>query len=128
MTTEESKLAQAVDSAVDCQNVPSMTDWLQADLDEGETECRPCVIGINGSWYIEELKEKGLPEVAARLENLEQNGEVEALRLAQEMDSIKEDVDQSVRERLKELDCTVQVNAKDLNLEMEAEDGSGDKE
>ena len=71
--------------------------------------CRPCMIGVTASWYVDELKERGLEEMASQFETsaMEADNPEAVGRL---MDDVKEKVPEPVKCRLIEFDCTTQLN------------------
>jgi hypothetical protein len=97
----------------DCKaNLKPMQEWVKVKDPEGKV-CKPCMMGPVVQWYRDELKEKGQQEIVDDLEktvtNLEGNEEEVALTIAQELDTIKESVDEPLRERLKDFDCAIQA-------------------
>lgn len=93
-----------------CQDKPSMKEWIEKEVDTEEV-CKPCVLPVVTAWYIETLDENGLPDKARQLEQFSNQENLTPLQLAEELDSIKEQVDPNLRNRFRELDCSVQVNA-----------------
>lgn len=95
-----------------------MEEWVK----EGKAkECRPCLLGPVAQWYTEELKEKGHPEMAQKVEELADNTDIEnpeqVLTFCQELDKIKETVEVPLRERLEEFDCEAQAFDPDAAIE-----------
>lgn len=106
---EEYKLPEA------CANVKPMTEWIE--LPEEDGTCRPCILPIALAWYTQELEEAGHHDLAAQLQEVEGIDNLTPLQVAEKLDKIKDSVDSSLRTRLQELDCTVQVNAQTLSIE-----------
>ena len=106
MSTQKYVLPEA------CQDTPSMQAWLEADsATDQDAACKPCVLPVVTQWYLEELAETGRSEMAVALEQMTKAEDIDPLKLAQELDNIKERVDPNFRNRLRELDCSLQVNA-----------------
>ena len=103
-----------------CQAAPSLEDWLQAE--DPDTTCKPCVLPVALQWYVETLDENGLAEMARGLETSAKSPTIDPLTLAQELDTIKARVDPNLRNRLRELDCTLQVNAAGISKEIGEEE------
>jgi hypothetical protein len=95
-------------------------------MQENENTCAPCVLPVALTWYWEALEEHGRPELGAELRQLADGPEITALQLAQKLDKIKDAVTGGLRSYLKELDCTLQVNAN--NLIEEDSSGSNNQE
>lgn len=80
-----------------------MKDWVE---EADPAVCRPCALGPILSWYVSELQEQGYQEHADKLTGLvESAGPSE---ICGTMDSIKDEVAEPTRERLREFDCAVQ--------------------
>ncbi len=79
-----------------------MEAWLQEPDDK---KCRSCMLAPVTSWYYEELKEQGKPELAAEVEKATEG---DTLTLCKVLDNIKGKVEEPLRERLKEFDCLAQ--------------------
>jgi hypothetical protein len=104
------------DGETDFTCTPKLVDWLEeADVDDG---CRPCAIPFAVPWYVDELNEAGLPELASEVSALADDPDVTPLQTAEKLDSIKAAVDEGLATRLQEFDCTVQVNAIGLETEV----------
>ena len=103
-----------------CLDRPSLATWLTEEGVEEDEACRPCVLPLVGKWYSEELRENGLGQEAEALDEFMERDDVDPLKLAEKLDSIKEMVDPNMVNRLKELDCEVQTNADNLT---EVQDG-----
>lgn len=117
VTVEEPVAEPVSDGETDFTCTPKMVDWLEEEeVDDG---CRPCAVPFAVPWYVDELKEAGLPELASEVSALADDPDVTPLQTAQKLDSIKAAVDEGLATRLQELDCTVQVNAIGLETEVE---------
>lgn len=92
-----------------CPNLQPMAEWIK-----GETPgtCRPCILAPVIQWYYEELKEKGLEEIAADLETeaeaLEEDNVEQIIALCVDLDEIKTLVPEEVRKKLEQFDCAIQ--------------------
>uniref|UniRef100_A0A6M3LZE0 Uncharacterized protein n=1 Tax=viral metagenome TaxID=1070528 RepID=A0A6M3LZE0_9ZZZZ len=84
-----------------------MATWVQEPDPKGI--CRECLLAPVLQWYREELNEKGHTEFVNELDKIAHAAEVLPLQLCQEFDKIKSEVEESLRERLEEFDCTVQA-------------------
>ena len=86
-----------------------MKDWIAADQNPEDSEaCRPCAIPVTLAWYVGELREKGYPDTASKLEGIGLTSD--PLTLAEAMDRIKDEVKPEVRDRLAGFDATTQAN------------------
>ncbi len=95
----------------ECANVPSLEDWVnQAD----DLTCKPCVLPIALGWYADALEQHGEPTRAAELREVMNGPDIPVLQLAQQLDRIKAEVTGGLRTYLKEMDCTLQLNAESL--------------
>jgi hypothetical protein len=92
-------------------NPVSMEEWLAQDDPEA---CRPCVIPLLTAWYVEELAENGLVVQSAELKAFAEQPDIAPMQLAERLDTIKTTTHPNLVNRLKELDCEVQVNAQAL--------------
>jgi hypothetical protein len=61
-------------------------------------------------WYVSELEESGDRTQSERIKKLAEDPNVSPEQLAAELDNIKNSVREPMKARLKEFDCTVQVN------------------
>lgn len=93
-----------------CANTVSMVDWLKAPVADPEEECRPCALPVVCSWYEDELKEQGKTKLAAELAALRESEGVTPEMIAEELDKIKSNLKGELKERLKEFDCSCQLN------------------
>lgn len=100
-----------------CDNVVSMSEWIQNDKPDGF--CRPCILPVTIGWYIDELQSRGQAQRASDLELRALDEGAEPLQLADLLDKIKHDVDDQTRARLLEFDCATQNNG----LEEDNDDG-----
>jgi hypothetical protein len=87
-----------------CPNLKPMTEWLKEDT----KECRPCLLAPVVEWYYEELNERGYKEIATGLKEVGEKGSPEEIGAI--LDLIKQEVDDDVKARLEEFDCSAQVN------------------
>ncbi len=86
-----------------------MTEWVKVP-DTGN--CRPCTLAPVVQWYWSELKEKGRDDIATRLEQkvegMDDENAEQMTQVCEELDAIKAEVDEPLRQRLLEFDCEVQ--------------------
>ena len=101
-----------------------MSKWIAEKNQEG---CKPCVLTPVVQWYWEELKERGYTDHAKRIESLaeklDEDNPEQIKGLCQELDRIKQEVPESVSERLKDFDCEVQ-SVDLIGLEKEVQSGA----
>ena len=100
---------EAIPSDYKCEcelPLKSMEDWIKGEEKDGE--CRPCTLGPVTQWYVDVLKENGHPDKATEIEQMVKDDSLEPLTLCQKLDTIKEEVEPSIRERLKDFDCSAQ--------------------
>lgn len=84
--------------------IKPMADWVGEEDPDGL--CRSCILGPVVQWYRDELQEQGQQELA---ENLVASIESDdAVKICKEMDDIKEQVDEELKDRLLEFDCSIQ--------------------
>ena len=100
---------QPYELSEDCRSAPSMADWF-----EQTDNCSPCILSVAVPWYVEALEENGEPSEASALSRFAQDQQNGPLKVAQEMDRVKARVGPGLSTYLKELDCTIQVNAAEL--------------
>ncbi len=92
-----------------CPNLQPMAEWIK-----GETPgtCRPCTLTPVVQWYWEELKERGLTDIAAELEAevgvLEEDNVEQVMAICKDLDEIKANAPEELRKRLEEFDCAIQ--------------------
>lgn len=99
------------DKAQECK-CPVPLQPMEAWIEGGEEEeCRPCMLGPVVQWYESELREQGSPDLADDLVRAAQ--EATPAALARKLDTIKEKVGDSLRERLREFDCAAQTEELD---------------
>lgn len=87
----------------DCTNTKKMQEWIQ---EPDEANCRPCMLAPVASWYHQELTDQGRTELADELKASTEN---DPLTICGVLDSIKDRVEEPLRERLKEFDCLAQT-------------------
>jgi hypothetical protein len=92
----------------ECANVPTLEEWVNQ---EGDVTCKPCVLPIALGWYADALEEHGEAARAAELRQIMEGPDIPVLQLAQQLDRIKAEVTGGLRTYLKEMDCTLQLNA-----------------
>ena len=90
----------------------TMEEWIrEPDPHKDDPKfCRPCRLGVIGSWYFNELKEQGHPDLAATIEQIgtdEEDPDM-PLTLCKQFDIIKAVVEEPLRERLKDFDNATQ--------------------
>jgi hypothetical protein len=84
-----------------------MKDWVQETDPE---KCRSCMLGPVVQWYEETLREQGEVSLAIELvDNALNNKEATPLTICEQLDKIKAAVGESLRERLKDFDCSAQT-------------------
>jgi len=84
-----------------------MADWIQEEDPKGI--CRECLLAPVLQWYREELVEKGYSKFTAELDTIARAAETLPLQLCENLDKIKSEVEESLRERLEEFDCAAQT-------------------
>jgi len=84
-----------------------MAQWVQEEDPRGI--CRECLLGPILQWYREELNEKGYSKFIEELDTIARAAEVLPLQLCEELDKIKSEVEEPLRERLEEFDCAAQA-------------------
>ena len=84
-----------------------MKDWIEEEDPKGV--CRSCLLPPVLQWYRDELNEKGYPKFVNQLDEIAHAADVLPLQLCEKFDTIKEAVEESLRERLKEFDCAAQA-------------------
>ena len=84
-----------------------MKDWVQEPDPRGI--CRECLLPPVLQWYRDELKSKGHMNFVTDLDKIARAAEVLPLQLCEKLDKIKGEVEESLRERLKEFDCAAQT-------------------
>ena len=84
-----------------------MAVWIKEEDPRGL--CRECLLAPVLQWYRDELNGKGYTTFVGELDDLEKKAELLPLQLCEELDKIKSGVEESLRERLEEFDCTAQV-------------------
>ena len=99
----------------ECAATPSLAEWVETVEDD---VCAPCVLPVALTWYWEALEEHDRPELGAELRALADGPDITTLALAKRLDQVKEQVTGGLRSYLKELDCTLQVNAKGISKEV----------
>jgi hypothetical protein len=97
------------DFKCDCPiEIKPMAEWIQ----EETKNCRPCMLGPSLQCYISELEENGVKDKATKLKEVAENED--PLTVCQTMDKIKQEVENPLRERLKEFDCATQINGQNI--------------
>ena len=89
-----------------CANTLPLTEWVKRP---GKI-CRPCTLPLLTSWYVSELEEAGDRLNSNRLKQLAENPDVTPDQLAAELDNVKNSVSKPMKDRLREFDCSIQVN------------------
>jgi len=84
-----------------------MATWISEEDPQGI--CRECLLAPVLQWYRDELNDKGYSTFVEELDRLEKKAELLPLQLCEEFDKIKGDVEESLRERLEEFDCSAQA-------------------
>jgi len=91
----------------ECENTQPMGQWVRGGK-------RKCFMGVILDWYVGELDENGKAEEVAKIRQMVEKGDVSPEEVADELDAIKERADPGLRARLRELDCSLQVNEKSV--------------
>lgn len=102
-----------------CANVKPMEKWVSEP--STDTECRPCLLGPVAQWYRDELVERGHSDMANRIGTLVKRSDLTPEELCRELDHIKQEVPEELRQRLLDFDCSAQCYTK--NQEKEETDG-----
>ena len=91
----------------------TMEEWIRQDdpLKDDPKHCRPCRLGVTANWYFNELQEKGHRDLAAVIDQITTRVEDPdmPLILCRGFDIIKDVVEEPLRERLKDFDCSTQA-------------------
>jgi len=82
------------------KNVKSIEDWVKGETKE---HCNSCLIGPLASTYLGVLEKAGNKSLAARLKKIFNDGDV--LTICKELDIIKNEVGDSLRIELLDIDC-----------------------
>jgi hypothetical protein len=87
-----------------------MAEWIKTPSVNGN--CKPCFLGPVSQWYVTELEERGLSDLAKDLTNFIETHDFEdgVEEICKQFDKIKEVAEDSLRERLLDFDCEVQVD------------------
>lgn len=114
MTTEDI-VEEKVEKEDPCACIISMAAW----IGEGDTEeeCRSCLLAPVTQWYRDELKERGLGDLAKELETMAESSQ--PLEVAQKLDEIRDKVPEEIRNRLKDFDCAAQVHIEEPKNEQQ---------
>ena len=84
-----------------------MAVWVQEEDPKGI--CRECLLAPVLQWYREALNEKGYNKFTEELNSIARAAEVLPLQLCEELDKIKSEVEEPLRERLEGFDCAAQA-------------------
>ena len=103
MTTEDIVKEEQEDP---CACITTMSEWMAKG--DTEEECRSCLLAPVTQWYRDELKERGLGDLAQELETMAETSQ--PLEVAQKLDEIRDKVPEEVKNRLKDFDCAAQVH------------------
>lgn len=110
MTTEDIKVKPEVKVEEEpedpCACITTMSEWMAKG--DTEEECRSCLLLPVTQWYRDELKERGLDDLAKELEAAAETSQ--PLELAQKLDEIKDKVPEEVSTRLRDFNCAAQVH------------------
>jgi hypothetical protein len=79
-----------------------MEEWIGEDA----SFCRPCILPVNISWYKDELKARGLTDLAGKIEQAQDTQD--PAQVCKVMDEVKGQVPNDLRYRLLEFDCATQ--------------------
>lgn len=77
-----------------------LAEWVE---NAGPDQCPPCVITPLASHYVGALEEAGEVDLAENLKKVYESGDV--LTIAKELDSIKANVGESLKDVLMDFDC-----------------------
>jgi hypothetical protein len=83
-----------------------MAEWVS---EEDTEKCRPCLLAPVTQWYRTELTDAKKQDQVKLLDETILKEKAEALQICQVLDRIKDEVEGSLRERLKDFDCAVQT-------------------
>ena len=97
--------------------VEPMAEWVKGETEE---DCRSCLLGPVVQWYRGSLEQHGHQDKAEELLKITEEPEVTSLTICQKLDSIKEAVEEPIRERLKDFDCNAQSFSEDDTQEQQA--------
>ncbi len=86
-----------------------MTEWIQTEASE---ECRTCSLAVLIGEYQNVLSKAGEEDKSKRISQALLLPEDPILRVAEEMDKIKEEVTEGIKAELQGLDCLAQSSAK----------------
>lgn len=89
----------------------SLEEWLKKESPHGN--CKPCLLTPLTQWYVSELEERGETKEANTIREITQAKNTTPELLAKELDAIKKRSNEDLKERLKDLDCEIQVNDAD---------------
>jgi len=95
-----------------------MEDWIGEDA----PFCRPCILPVNISWYKDELKNRGMAELAGEIEKAQDTQD--PAQVCKVMDEIKGKVPNDLRYRLLEFDCATQEFAAEEEKTLEPDEAS----
>ena len=108
-----------------CPSLKPMAEWIK---ETSPITCKPCLLGPVAQWYRDELVEKGHPEEAKSIETLADATDMDTpesvLTFCQELDKIKDTVEEPLRERLKDFDCAAQSYDPDAATEDQQQQNS----
>lgn len=86
------------------RTVKPIVEWVE---EEDNSSCHPCLIAPLASFYMGILKNSGELKLATRLKEIyEESGDI--LTISQELDKIKSEVGEAIRQELRDLDCYAQ--------------------
>jgi len=109
MTTEDIGVKPEEEREDPCACVTNMAEWIaQGDTEE---DCRSCLLAPVTQWYRDELKARGLGDLAKELETMAETSQ--PAELAQKLDEIRDKVPEEVKNRLKDFDCAAQLHTEE---------------
>ncbi len=88
------------------KKVRPVAEWMREYKEGDPGLCRPCVIAPLASFYVGVLDKAGEQDKSAKLQTVFEEGD--GLTICEELDRIKTEVGEAVREELVELDCFAQ--------------------
>ena len=88
----------------------SLSDWLK---NASETECAPCGIAAAVGEYQSVLEENGKNDLSIKISQALLDNHDPVGKVAEVMDSIKQEVSEELKNTLQEIDCSAQEAAKE---------------
>lgn len=95
--------------ASECDHILPMKVWVAEDTGKKES-CRPCMLPPVVSWYESELEETGRADLAGQIKKTRLAKDTTPDKVAGVLDFVKTQVQGSLLDRLREFDCSAQLN------------------